>query len=110
MSGGPSLWRAALSGSADPFAHVGRGTGRGPGWARAAGGGFEAARGVRPAIDVKASAVGLKGRSDVAVGAKVFHSKFGGGTVIAVDGNKLEIEFEHAGQKRVLDSFVEVVG
>jgi DNA helicase-2/ATP-dependent DNA helicase PcrA len=113
MSGGPSLWRAALNGAGggpDPFAHVGRGTGRGPGWARAASGGFEAARGVRPAIEVKASAVGLKGRSDVAVGAKVFHSKFGGGTVIAVEGNKLEIDFEHAGQKRVLDSFVEVVG
>jgi DNA helicase-2/ATP-dependent DNA helicase PcrA len=113
MSGGPSLWRAALNGAGggpDPFAHVARGTGRGPGWARAAGGGFQAARGMQPAIEARASAVGLKGRSDVAVGARVFHSKFGSGTVIAVEGNKLEIEFEHAGQKRVLDSFVEVVG
>jgi DNA helicase-2/ATP-dependent DNA helicase PcrA len=60
---------------------------------------------------VRASAVsvGLKGRDDVAVGSKVFHSKFGGGVVTAIDGNKLEIDFEHAGAKRVLDSFIEVV-
>jgi DNA helicase-2/ATP-dependent DNA helicase PcrA len=114
MSGGPSLWRAALNGAGgggDPFAHVARGTGRGPGWARAAGGGYQASRGMAPAIEARASAVsvGLKGRSDVAVGARVFHSKFGAGTVTAVEGNKLEIDFEHAGQKRVLDSFIEVV-
>ncbi|MGI4879326.1 MAG: ATP-dependent helicase, partial [Janthinobacterium lividum] len=34
MSGGPSLWRAALGGG-DPFADVTRGSGRGPGWGRA---------------------------------------------------------------------------
>ena len=55
-----------------------------------------------------AVSVGLRGRADVAVGTKVFHSKFGGGVVTSIDGNKLEIDFEHAGAKRVLDSFVEV--
>ncbi len=115
MSGGPSLWRAALNGSGqggDPFGDVARGTGRGPGWSRAASqGGFQQqVRG--PVIDARASAVsvGLKGRSDVALGARVFHSKFGNGVVTAIDGNKLEIDFEHAGAKRVLDSFIEVVG
>lgn len=39
----------------------------------------------------------------------VFHSKFGYGAVTAIDGNKLEIAFEKAGSKRVLDSFIEVV-
>jgi DNA helicase-2/ATP-dependent DNA helicase PcrA len=118
MSGGPSLWRAALNNSGqggDPFGDVARGTGRGPGWARAAGnGGFTASRGrtSSPTIEVRASAVsvGLKGRSDVAIGSKVFHTKFGSGVVTAIDGNKLEIDFEHAGAKRVLDSFIEVVG
>jgi len=117
MSGGPSLWRAALSGSGaggDPFGDVARGTGRGPGWARAANsGGFARNTGASrsPAIEVRASAVsiGLKGRSDVAIGSKVFHNKFGSGIVTAVDGNKLEIDFEHAGQKRVMDSFIEVL-
>ena len=103
---------AGVGGGGDPFAHVARGTGRGPGWARGSqrrlSGGARHGAGHRgPSQRVS---VGLKGRSDVAVGAKVFHSKFGSGTVIAVDGNKLEIDFEHAGQKRVLDSFVEVVG
>ena len=39
-------------------------------------------------------------------GARVFHQKFGPGTVIGVDGNKLTVEFDKAGRKMVLDSFV----
>jgi DNA helicase-2/ATP-dependent DNA helicase PcrA len=45
--------------------------------------------------------------SHFAVGERVFHQKFGYGSVVDVEGNKLEIEFEKAGTKRVLDSFVE---
>jgi DNA helicase-2/ATP-dependent DNA helicase PcrA len=41
------------------------------------------------------------------VGERVFHQKFGMGTVAAVDGDKLEIAFDRAGTKKVLDSFVE---
>jgi len=40
-------------------------------------------------------------------GARVLHMKFGPGTVAAVDGNKLTVEFDKAGRKMVLDSFVE---
>jgi DNA helicase-2/ATP-dependent DNA helicase PcrA len=40
------------------------------------------------------------------VGARVFHQKFGYGTVAAVDDDKLEIEFDQAGTKKVMDSFV----
>ncbi|MGL4543300.1 MAG: DNA helicase II, partial [Polymorphobacter sp.] len=118
LSGGPSLWRAAL-GASDPFADVARGTGRGPGWQRAAvlehtpdtlGGRGRAASRSTP-IEARASAVSFAqpARKDVAVGTRVFHSKFGYGAVAVIDGNKLEIEFEKAGSKRVLDSFVEVV-
>jgi len=39
-------------------------------------------------------------------GARVFHQKFGYGTVVAVDNDKLEIEFDQAGTKKVMDSFV----
>jgi DNA helicase-2/ATP-dependent DNA helicase PcrA len=39
-------------------------------------------------------------------GERVLHQKFGAGTVIAVDGNKLTIDFDNAGRKRVVDSFV----
>ena len=47
--------------------------------------------------------------SDYSVGDRVFHLKFGNGNVIAVDGNKLTIAFDKAGEKRVVDSFVERV-
>ena len=43
------------------------------------------------------------------LGDRVFHQKFGNGNVIAIDGNKLTIQFDKAGQKRVVDSFVERV-
>ena len=45
--------------------------------------------------------------SDFAVGDRVFHEKFGYGAVIEVDGNKLTVEFEKAGQKKVVDSFLD---
>ena len=39
----------------------------------------------------------------------MFHQKFGYGCIVAIDGNKLEIAFEKAGNKKVMDSFVEAV-
>ncbi len=39
-------------------------------------------------------------------GMRVFHDKFGNGTIIHIDGSKLDINFDHAGAKRVMDSFV----
>jgi DNA helicase-2/ATP-dependent DNA helicase PcrA len=106
MSGGESLWRANWSERADPFADVARGSGRGPGWRRAVNGGFE--RTPPRVIEARASAVSLgnPGRSDISLGQRVFHAKFGYGQVAEIEGNKLEIDFEHSGRKRVLDSFV----
>jgi DNA helicase-2/ATP-dependent DNA helicase PcrA len=43
------------------------------------------------------------------LGDRVFHQKFGNGNVVAIDGNKLTIAFDRAGEKRVVDSFVERV-
>jgi DNA helicase-2/ATP-dependent DNA helicase PcrA len=37
----------------------------------------------------------------------VFHQKFGYGRVAVVDGNKLTITFDKAGEKRVVDTFVD---
>ncbi|MUZ75247.1 AAA family ATPase [Agrobacterium vitis] len=45
--------------------------------------------------------------SKFTVGDRVFHIKFGNGNVSMVEGNKLTIDFDRAGQKRVLDGFVE---
>jgi DNA helicase-2/ATP-dependent DNA helicase PcrA len=53
-----------------------------------------------------AASFAAKPRSDIAAGARVFHDKFGYGTVAAQEGNKLEIDFETGGRKRVIDSFV----
>lgn len=41
------------------------------------------------------------------VGQRVFHQKFGYGSILHVDSNKLEVAFEKAGTKKVMDSFVE---
>ncbi|HEX8417503.1 MAG TPA: UvrD-helicase domain-containing protein [Methylobacterium sp.] len=40
-------------------------------------------------------------------GMRVFHTKFGPGTVAGVDGNKLTVDFDKAGRKMVLDSFIQ---
>jgi DNA helicase-2/ATP-dependent DNA helicase PcrA len=40
-------------------------------------------------------------------GDRVFHQKFGYGSVAAVEGNKLTVTFDKAGEKKVIDSFVE---
>ncbi|HEX5380577.1 MAG TPA: 3'-5' exonuclease, partial [Phenylobacterium sp.] len=45
--------------------------------------------------------------SDFARGDRVFHQKFGYGKVTGVDGNKLTVSFDKAGEKKVIDSFVE---
>jgi DNA helicase-2/ATP-dependent DNA helicase PcrA len=48
--------------------------------------------------------------SDYAIGERVFHQKFGYGRIAEVDGNKLTIDFDKAGRKRVVDSFVARAG
>ena len=45
--------------------------------------------------------------SEFSLDDRVFHQKFGYGQVVKVDGNKLTIAFEKAGEKKVVDSFVE---
>jgi DNA helicase-2/ATP-dependent DNA helicase PcrA len=111
MSGGASLWRAQWSEHADPFAHVARAhpantVARGPGWQRAAAADFETVPKRIAENTRSAASFAAKPRTDVKIGARVFHDKFGYGTVAAQEGNKLEIDFEQAGRKRVIDSFV----
>jgi ATP-dependent DNA helicase UvrD/PcrA len=43
----------------------------------------------------------------IPVGARVFHQKFGYGTVTTVEDDRLDVHFETSGDKRVLDRFVE---
>ncbi|WP_332655612.1 ATP-dependent helicase [Brevundimonas sp.] len=48
-----------------------------------------------------------KSGGDWSKGERVFHQKFGYGAVRAIEGNKLLIDFEKAGEKKVIDTFVE---
>jgi len=78
-----------------------------PGWRRAQ----EARanmRGSSPIIEARAKTVATSesGSSAYAVGERVFHQKFGYGRIVAVEGNKLLVDFEKAGSKRVMDGFV----
>ena len=110
MTGGASLWRAQWSERDDPFAHVARNTAartesRGPGWQRAAASYDPAPRRI-PEATRSAASFAAKPRLDIKRGDGVFHEKFGHGTVVGQEGNKLEIDFESGERKKVLDSFV----
>lgn len=80
--------------------------GRGPGFQR-----MQSARGMSQdtgVIDGRAKVIkSLRSSSNIKRGIRIFHQKFGYGKVVDVDGNKLEVNFEKAGVKKVMDSFVE---
>jgi DNA helicase-2/ATP-dependent DNA helicase PcrA len=87
-----------------------------PGWKRAQanwgtpGAVRNRARGAPREIDgelVAASVVETP--SPFKLGQRVFHQKFGYGAISEIEGNKLTVEFEKAGQKKVVASFVEAV-
>jgi DNA helicase-2/ATP-dependent DNA helicase PcrA len=54
----------------------------------------------------KTVSVSAPGRSKFSIGQRVFHQKFGYGRVTAADGQKLTVDFEHSGSKKVVDSFL----
>ncbi len=83
--------------------HHGARSGRGPGFNRMR------AAGRSPVIEGQARLLGSelpKSKHAVERGQRVFHEKFGYGRVVTIDGNKLEITFDKAGTKKVIDSFV----
>jgi DNA helicase II / ATP-dependent DNA helicase PcrA len=113
MTGGASLWRAQWSEASDPFADVARlqpsrTVTRGPGWQRAAAVEYDAKPKRVAESQRSAASFAAKPRADIGVGTRVFHDKFGYGTVAAQEGNKLEIDFEGGGRKRLIDSFVKL--
>ncbi|MGV3575695.1 MAG: ATP-dependent helicase [Devosia sp.] len=91
---------------ADPFESVYET----PGWQRARANQANRKGGGPLTIDgeLVARSVDLGGQSSgYKVGERVFHLKFGYGDVISVEGNKLTIDFEKAGTKKVLESFIQ---
>jgi ATP-dependent DNA helicase UvrD/PcrA len=86
-------------------------SGASPGWGAA----WEHARDLRnrrPPLLIESAPPPKRGQDvkrvgGFAIGDRVFHQKFGYGTVRAVEDNKLAIDFEHAGDKKVMDAFVQ---
>jgi len=80
-----------------------------PGWRRFQAAGKTPPRRGPPTIEGEARLIAT---SDPAAsrfnrGERVFHQKFGYGRITGIDGNKLTVAFEKAGEKRVVDSFVQ---
>ncbi|MCX8254967.1 putative DNA helicase II [Beijerinckiaceae bacterium RH AL1] len=88
-----------------------------PGWQRAQqrgagtasqGRGYKAEKARRGPLQIEGELVAKSTvTSGFTRGARVFHQKFGNGTVAAVDGNKLTVDFDKAGRKMVLESFIQ---
>ncbi|MFQ5564668.1 MAG: UvrD-helicase domain-containing protein [Parvularculaceae bacterium] len=51
--------------------------------------------------------VSAPGAAKFSIGERVFHQKFGYGRVTAAEGQKLTVDFEHTGPKKVIDTFVQ---
>ena len=81
---------------------------RGPGWQRAAAKSYDPSPRRLAEPSRSAASFAAKPRGDIAIGARIFHEKFGYGTIAMQEGNKLEIDFETGGRKRVIDSFVKL--
>src|SRR4051794_35894191 len=71
------------------------------------GGGFSRGKSGPLTIEGELVAKSTGTVSDYSPGDRVFHQKFGYGRVAKIDGNKLTIAFDKAGEKKVVDSFVQ---
>jgi DNA helicase-2/ATP-dependent DNA helicase PcrA len=82
-----------------------------PGWRRAQAAGYRGSHpGRQQVIEGEGRLVAVSDTSYASAykrGDRVFHIKFGYGQVTAIEGNKLTVMFEKAGEKKVIDSFVE---
>jgi DNA helicase-2/ATP-dependent DNA helicase PcrA len=80
-----------------------------PGWKRAQNRGFTP-RDARTVIEGEGKLVATSDPTSAGAfkrGDRVFHQKFGQGKVTAVEGNKLTVAFDHAGEKKVIDTFIQ---
>jgi DNA helicase-2/ATP-dependent DNA helicase PcrA len=100
---GESTLSHGFAEAAAPF--TSRHSALGWGWPRARDRQTLAGRRETPTIDGEATLLQAVSRG-FSAGDRVFHQKYGYGRITRVDGNKLDIAFEKAGNKKVLDSFV----
>ncbi|WP_038072570.1 ATP-dependent helicase [Thioclava pacifica] len=74
-----------------------------PGWRRLQS---AQSRGISQPREARHMTIDASGESDYEIGDRVFHKKFGYGEVMGSEGDKLVVEFDKAGEKRLLASFV----
>ncbi|MGI3210365.1 ATP-dependent helicase [Roseovarius tibetensis] len=75
-----------------------------PGWRR-----LQSRSGERPLSqprESKSPVIDAHAVSAHTVGERVFHQKFGYGAILGIEGDKLEVEFEKAGVKKVVARFI----
>ena len=75
-----------------------------PGWRRLQA--RSAERGMSQPRETRNMIIDLDAVSAFTAGDRVFHQKFGYGTIIGIEGDKLDIEFDKAGSKNVVSRFV----
>ena len=86
---------------ADSFDHNFSQSRTSPGWSRYKSNKDKTIEGTAKRKPVKNTGSNFK------VGERIFHQKFGYGSIKSAEGNKLTVTFEKAGEKKVMDSFVE---
>ncbi|UWQ52670.1 ATP-dependent helicase [Leisingera caerulea] len=75
-----------------------------PGWKRMQARAGQ--RGLSQPKESKHQVIDLTATSSFTLGERVFHQKFGYGAITGIEGDKLEVEFEKAGTKKVVARFV----
>jgi DNA helicase-2/ATP-dependent DNA helicase PcrA len=82
-----------------------------PGWKRAQTNARTTSKTRAPDLNVHADLVATSdpAAASYRMGERVFHQKFGYGEVREIDGNKLTVDFDKAGRKKVIDSFLDRV-
>jgi len=101
--GGPG--RESFTANADPMAS----SYSSPGWKRYQANTQTGRRSDPPTINAKAKIISSGGSDKTGkwkAGDRVFHDKFGYGTVKKADGEKYSVQFDKAGLKKVVESFL----
>jgi DNA helicase-2/ATP-dependent DNA helicase PcrA len=75
-----------------------------PGWRRMQEN--QSSRSVRQPVEARHMIIDAEAVSPYILGDRVFHQKFGYGEIMGIEGDKLEVEFDHAGSKKVVARWV----
>jgi DNA helicase-2/ATP-dependent DNA helicase PcrA len=75
-----------------------------PGWRRLQEN--SSSRPMRQPQEARHVVIDLEAASPYVIGDRVFHQKFGYGEIMGIEGDKLDVEFDHAGSKKVVARWV----